>query len=99
MESDRDISTNAIEAVPVPDLAARAAGARSNANFVQNPGVSVRKITGVIKEKKTPVIVIGDDSDEEDNGYNTDDTDAGMPKMVKRKYSSSDDKEDDASPR
>ena len=36
------------------------------------------------------------------DGYDTDDSDAGMPKMVKRRYDSSDeesnDKEDDNSP-
>ena len=62
----------------------------------------MRKITGVIKERKTPVIVIGDNSGDEDDGYNTDDTNAGMPKMVKRGYNSSDDEgddeEDDVSP-
>ena len=53
MGSDCEISTTDIEAVTVPDLAARVAAARSNANFAQNPGVSVSKITGVVKKKKT----------------------------------------------
>ena len=56
----------------------------------------VRKITGVIKKRKTPIIVIDDNnSGNEDDGYDTDNSDAGMPKMVKRKYDSSDDKSDD----
>ena len=45
MESDQDTSRNAIEAVPVPDLATRAASARENANLAQNPGVIKSKIT------------------------------------------------------
>ena len=95
MESDQEIATTAIEAVPVPELAAQAAAARSNTNSAQNTGVLVIKITGVMKEKKTPVIVIDNDSDNEDDGYDTDDTNAGMLKMVKCKYDSSDDKDDD----
>ena len=53
------------------------------------------KIRGVIKKKKTPVIVTDEASGDEDDGYDTDDTDAGMPKMIKRKYDSIDDKDDD----
>ena len=52
----------------------------------------------MVKKKKTPVIVIDVDSGNKDDGYDTDGTDTGMPKMVKREYDSSDDKEDDASP-
>ena len=56
----------------------------------------MRKITGEIKKKKTPVILIDDDdSGNEDDGYGTDYSDARMPKMVKRKYDSSDDESDD----
>ena len=84
MESDSDVVTTAIEAVTVPDRAARAAVARANANFAASSGVSVDKIRGVIKKKKTPVIVIDNDSDNEDDGYDTDDSElAGMPKLVK----------------
>ena len=61
MESDREVGMTAIEVAPVSDLATRAAAAHSNGNFMQNPGVPVRKITGVTKKKKTPVIVIDDD--------------------------------------
>ena len=39
MESDCEVASTAIEAAPVPNLATRAAAARSNANFTQNPGV------------------------------------------------------------
>ena len=56
----------------------------------------MRKITGVMKKKKTPVILIDDDdSGNEDDGYDTDNSDAGMSKMVKREYDSSDDEGDD----
>ena len=49
--------------------------------FVDLPGVPVQNIGGVVKTKR--VIVIDDDSsdDEEEDGYNTDDTEDGMPKM------------------
>ena len=61
MKSDREIATTAIEAVHVPDLAAQAAAACSNANLRQNPGVRLRKITEAFKKEKTPVIMIDDD--------------------------------------
>ena len=63
MESNSDDVTTAIEAVPVPGFATQAAAARSNDNFTQNPGVPVRKITGVIKKRKTPANVIDDDEE------------------------------------
>ena len=60
------------------------------------------KIKGVVKKKKIPVIVIDNDNGDEDDGYNTDDTNAGISKMVKYEYNSSDDedndKKDDVSP-
>ena len=95
LESNSDEVTAAIEAVPKSDLATRAAAARANANFSQDPGVAASKIRGVIKQNETEVIVIDDDSGDEDDGYDTDDTDADMPHMVKRDYDSSDDEDDD----
>ena len=48
------------------------------------------------RKKKTPAIAINDDdSGDEDDGYDTDDSNAGMPKMVKREYDNSDDESDD----
>ena len=47
IESDSAVDTSAIEEVPVPDRAARAAAARANANFAMSPGVLENKIRGV----------------------------------------------------
>ena len=58
----------------------------------------MRKIAGVVKKRKTPVIVIDDGSGDGDDGYGTDDTDAGMPNIFRHKYASSDDEEDDVCP-
>ena len=72
MESDQEIATTAIEAVPATNLVARvAASDRSNVNFSQKPGVPMSKITEVTKEKKTTVIVIVNDSGNEYDGYDT----------------------------
>ena len=90
-----DINTSAIEAVPEPDMAVRADAARLNANLTEKePGVPLRKIAGV--NKKNDVIVIDDDSSDSDvdDGYNTDDTEEGTPKMQKAEYDNSDDKDD-----
>ena len=95
LETDHEDGTTAIEAVPKPDLATRAAAARANANLAQSPGVPVRKIAGVIKAKKTAVIVIEDDSSDEEDGYDTDATEPGMPKMTRPGYDSSDSEEED----
>ena len=62
LESDHEDNTTAVEAVPTPDLAARAAAARANSNYAQSPGVPVRKITGVDKQRETDVIVVDDDT-------------------------------------
>ena len=52
MESDSKVDMTAIEAVPVPDRAARIAAASTNADFVASPGVPVNKIRGVTKKKE-----------------------------------------------
>ena len=76
LEADyEDIYTSAIEAVPEPDLAARAYAAQLNANLTEKePGVPLQKIAGA--NKKNDVIVIDGDSSnlDVDNGYNTVDT-------------------------
>ena len=83
MESDGEVDTAAIEAAPVPDRAARAAAARANDNFAAIPRAPVNEIRGVIKKKKTPVIMIDNDSDNDNNGYDTDDIKLmGMSKLV-----------------
>jgi len=95
LEADHEECATAVEAVPKPDLAARAAAARTNANLAQSPGVPVRKIAGVIKAKKTAIIVVDDDSSDGEDGYDTDDAEAGMQKMTKTEYDSSDSEDDD----
>jgi len=92
LESDREETTSALEAVPEPDLATRAAAARANSNLARKPGVPVRKITGVVRKPETDVIVVDDDDSDEEDGY---DTDAGMPKMAPPEYDSSDDESDE----
>ena len=84
MESDCCNITTAIEVAPVPDLESQAAVAHSTANFTQNPGVPVGKITGVIKKKKTPVIVTDEDDsgvNVKDHGYDTDNSGAECPRL------------------
>ncbi len=96
IEADReDGTTTAIEAVPKPDLATRAAAARANANLAQNPGVPVRKIGGVGKSKNDVIVIDDDSSDEEEDGYDAGDTEGGMPKMQQPEYDSSDDEDDE----
>ena len=95
LETDREMIVDAIEKAPKSDLATRAAAARENANFLRDPGVAASKITGVIKQKKKEVIVIDDDSSDEDDGYDTGDSYAGIPYMVKREYDTSDDEDED----
>ena len=84
LESDREAIVDAITTAPKSDLVTRAAAARANAIFLQDPGVAASKITGVIKQKKREVIVIDDDSSNADDGYDTDDAYADMPYMAKQ---------------
>ena len=57
--------------------------------------MAASKITGVIKQKKREVIVIDDDSSDEDDGYDTDNTYADMPYMVKPEYDTSNHEDED----
>ena len=96
LEADReDINTSAIEAVSEPSLAARADAVRLNENLTEKkPGVPLRKIAGVNK-KNDVIVIVNDSSDlDVDDGYNTDDTEEGTPKMQKAEYDNSDDKDD-----